>query len=303
MTTPPINPATPLTTQNNVGTSQGNINTGPGATTDPDDSFGDDGSYSGGGDDDGFDGFGDDGFDGFGDDGFDGFGDDGFDGFGDDGFGDDGFGGFGGGSGDPVTGPRATATPLSNTTQTSVNTVPTTPVMTGSVGINGSSPVPTNSASTTPSHTSIAGFSLNPISAQKFGENFLVGWSMTAGTNVTVLVAYNGIPCCNAGPFNNTGGQCDCLISDPNLFDPDGVVNVSAVASNPVSSTPAYIEVEVLKSITQVSFTMLTSYSDFGTGVEGRGSQRNIFPAEHPVKFNCSNTGRFIVHDLAGNYE
>ena len=197
------------------------------------------------------------------------------------------------------TGPGTTVNPISETTQTSVITALTDPVMTGSTGIIGSNPVPTNYASTTPGYTLIAGFSLNPITAQKFGESFLVGWTMTAGTNVTVTVAYNGIPCCNAGPFTNTGGQCDCLISDPNFFDPDGVVNVSVIASNLVSSTPAYIEVEVLKSITQVSFTMLTSYSDFGTGVEGRGSQRNIFPAEHPVQFNCSHTGRFIAHDLA----
>ncbi len=117
---------------------------------------------------------------------------------------------------------------------------------------------------------------------------------MTAGTNVTVAVTYNGIPCCNAGPLTNIGGQCDCLITDPGLFDPDGVVNISAVASNLVSVIPAYIQVEMLKIISQVSFTMLTSYSDFGTGVEGRGSQRNVFPAEHPVKFNCSYTGRSI---------
>ena len=118
---------------------------------------------------------------------------------------------------------------------------------------------------------------------------------MTAGTDVVVTVKYNGIQCCNAGPFTNTDGQCDCFISDPDLFDPDGLVNISVIASNTVSSFPAYIEVEVLKFITQVSFTMLTSYADFGTDVEGRGSQRNLFPAEHPVKFNCSYTGRFVA--------
>ena len=117
---------------------------------------------------------------------------------------------------------------------------------------------------------------------------------MTSGTNVTVTVEYNGVPCCNAGLFTNIGGQCDCLISDPNLFDSDGVVNITVVASNSISSIPAYIEVEVLKDITQVSFTTLTSYSDFGTGVVGRGSQQNVFPVEHPLKFNCSHTGMFI---------
>ncbi|XP_028413717.1 uncharacterized protein LOC114536572 [Dendronephthya gigantea] len=148
-----------------------------------------------------------------------------------------------------------------------------------------------NPVSTTPGYASIAGFVLKPISAQKFGQSFTVVWDMTAGTSVTIAVSYNGIPCCNAGPLTNTGGQCDCLISDPGLFDPDGVVNISAIASNLASSSPTYIEVEVLKVITQVSFTMLTSYSDFGVNIEGRGSQRNVFPAEHPVKFNCSYAG------------
>ncbi|CAB4035305.1 Hypothetical predicted protein, partial [Paramuricea clavata] len=140
-------------------------------------------------------------------------------------------------------------------------------------------------------YASIVGFALNPIPAQEFGQSFSVGWVMTAGTNVTVAITYNGIPCCNAIALSNTGGQCDCLISVSGLFDPDGVVNISAVASNLVSSIPAYIQIEVLKIITQVSFTMLTTYSDFGTGVEGRGSQKNVFPAEYPVKFNCSYTG------------
>ena len=114
---------------------------------------------------------------------------------------------------------------------------------------------------------------------------------MTAGTNVTVSVTYNGIPCCSAGPLTDTGGHCDCVISDPNLFDPDGVVNITAVALNLVSRLPASIEVVILKPISGVSFTTLASYSDFGSGLEGRGSQRNVFPAEHPVKFNCSYTG------------
>ena len=197
--------------------------------------------------------------------------------------------------GSVYTSPGTTTDPLSETTQIDVNTDLTDPVQASSTVITSSNPVPTSSTSTTPGYTSIAGFTLNPISAQKFGESFSVGWTMAAGTDVAVTVAYNGIPCCNAGPFTNTDGQCDCLISDANLFDPDGLVNISVIASNTVSSIPAYIELEVLKFITQVSFTMLTSYSDFGTEVDGRKSQRNLFPAEHPVKFNCSYTGRFIA--------
>ncbi|CAB4029167.1 sushi, von Willebrand factor type A, EGF and pentraxin domain-containing 1-like [Paramuricea clavata] len=189
-------------------------------------------------------------------------------------------------SGTTLSPPSALQTTQSNiggTTQTNLDTGPTNPLTTTSSGITGSTSVPTGSVSTTMGYASIAGFALNPIPAQEFGQSFSVGWVMTAGTNVTVAIAYNGIPCCNAIALSNTGGQCDCLISVPGLFDPDGVVNISAVASNLVSSVPAYIQIEVLKTITQVSFTMLTTYSDFGTGVEGRGSQKNIFPAEYPV--------------------
>ena len=117
---------------------------------------------------------------------------------------------------------------------------------------------------------------------------------MTSGTNVTVTVAYNGIPCCNAGPLTGTGGQCDCLVTDTDLFDHDGMVNISVVALNLVSRESAHIQVEVLKIITQASLTMLTSYSNFGTEVEGGGNQRNVFPAEYPVKFNCSYQGNHI---------
>ncbi|XP_028399330.1 uncharacterized protein LOC114522780 [Dendronephthya gigantea] len=151
-----------------------------------------------------------------------------------------------------------------------------------------SSSIPTNLVSITPGYVSIAGFALNPLSPQEFGKSFTVVWNMTAGTNVTIAVSYNGIPCCNAGPLTNVSGQCDCLMSDPGHFDSDGVVNISAVASNLLSSSPSSIEVEVLKIITQAGFTALASYSDFGVNIEGRGSQGNIFPAEHPVKFNCS---------------
>ena len=169
-----------------------------------------------------------------------------------------------------------------------------------STGTTGSSPILTNSVSTTPGYASIAGFALNPISAQEFGRSFTVVWNMTAGTSVTIAVSYNGIPCCNAGPITNTGGQCDCLMSDPGFFDPDGVVNISAVASNLLSNSPSSIEVEVLKIIAEVSLTILASYSDFGMNIEGRGSQRNVFPAEHPAKFNCSYTGNVSVNSILG---
>ncbi len=36
---------------------------------------------------------------------------------------------------------------------------------------------------------------------------------------------------------------------------------------------------------------MLTTYSQFGSGVGGAGPEHNIFPAEYPVRFNSSYTG------------
>ena len=35
---------------------------------------------------------------------------------------------------------------------------------------------------------------------------------------------------------------------------------------------------------------MLTTYAQFGSGVEGKGPSRDTFPAEYPVKFNVSYT-------------
>ena len=90
-------------------------------------------------------------------------------------------------------------------------------------------------------------FSLNPISAKEFNESIPVIWEMTSGINVTVNVTYNGIPCCSAGPLTTTTGQCDCLISDPALFDHDGVVNISATAWNQISGPEIKsLDVEVM---------------------------------------------------------
>ncbi|CAB3997139.1 neurogenic locus notch homolog 1, partial [Paramuricea clavata] len=135
-------------------------------------------------------------------------------------------------------------------------------------------------------------FRLNEISLQEFGKSIPVIWEMTSGINVTVNVTYNGIPCCSAGPLTNTTGQCDCLISDPDLFDTDGMVNISATAWNRISGPETKsLDIEVLKKIEDISFAMLTTYAQFGSGVEGAGPNRNIFPAEYPVEFNISYTG------------
>lgn len=112
---------------------------------------------------------------------------------------------------------------------------------------------------------------------------------MNSGTDAKVNVTYNGIPACTAGTLTEMEGECNFVIADPGHYDPDGVVNITALAWNLVSGPlTSSIDVQVLKNITEPNFAMLTTFSDFGSGVEGRGSQRNIFPAEYPVKFNCS---------------
>ena len=112
---------------------------------------------------------------------------------------------------------------------------------------------------------------------------------MDDGTNVSVEVYYNDIPCCNANGFTHVGGTCNCLISDSDYFDADGVVDIRVYAWNSVSSEAVNIEVEVQREIKNASISMLTSYSTFGTGVEGRGSLKNVFPAEYPIKISSSN--------------
>lgn len=126
------------------------------------------------------------------------------------------------------------------------------------------------------------------MKTQTFGQVIPVAWNMTEGTNVSVVIFFNDVPCCNSSVFSGIGGTCDCLISDPGSFDPDGVVDIHAVAWNLVSNTSDTIQVKMLKRIVNVSISMLTSYSDFGSGVKGRGNLRNVFPAEYPVRFNSS---------------
>ena len=94
-------------------------------------------------------------------------------------------------------------------------------------------------------------FNLSEISPREFDTSvpIPVTWEMLTGLNVTVNVTYNGIPCCNAGPLTDTGGRCDCLVSDPDLFDPDGVVNISAIARNRRFDQVASINVQVIYSI------------------------------------------------------
>ena len=48
---------------------------------------------------------------------------------------------------------------------------------------------------------------------------------------------------------------------------------------------------QVQKRIEDVSFIMLTTFSQFGSAVQGAGPERNIFPVVYPVHFNGSYTG------------
>ncbi len=136
----------------------------------------------------------------------------------------------------------------------------------------------------------IANFSVPPISAQRFGQNISVVWEMDQGSYVTVEVYYNEILCCSRflnHQLNYVGSQCNCSITDPNLFDPDGVVDFRIYAYNNVSNVTETLEVEVLKVIKNVGISALTSYASWGIGVEGTGPNSNVFPTEYPVKLSA----------------
>ena len=91
----------------------------------------------------------------------------------------------------------------------------------------------------------IENFRLNSILPHEFGENIPVIWQVTSGVNFTVNVTYNQVLCCTAGPLTNTTGQCDCHVSDPNHFDPDGWVTIFATASNKFGTQNDQLAVEV----------------------------------------------------------
>lgn len=133
----------------------------------------------------------------------------------------------------------------------------------------------------------IANFSVTPISAQEFGHNISVVWDMDQGSYVTVDVYYNELLCCNRSNINHVGSHCNCLISDPALFDPDGVVDFRIYAYNNVSNITEILQVEVLKIIHHAKISALTSYASWGVGKEGTGSQRNVFPTEYPVELSA----------------
>ena len=138
----------------------------------------------------------------------------------------------------------------------------------------------------------IANFTVEPLPAQEFGQNISVGWNMDKGSYVTVEVYYNELLCCNRSNINHVGSHCNCLISDPIFFDPDGLVNFRVYAYNNVSNVTEFVEVEVLTIIHDANISALTSYASWGIGVEGMGSQRNIFPSEYPVQFDVTFDGK-----------
>lgn len=94
---------------------------------------------------------------------------------------------------------------------------------------------------------------------------------------------YNSILCCNSSVGHVKQGTCICVVSDPDLYDADGVVDITVIARNVVSNTNTTLQVEVLKKIQNASIKIHSDY-----GLEGPGSLQNTFPAEHPVKFNVA---------------
>ena len=72
---------------------------------------------------------------------------------------------------------------------------------------------------------------------------------MTSGINVTVDVAFNGIPCCSAGPITAITGKCNCSILNQDLFDPNDLVNISATAHNQIGPETYLLMVQVMVSL------------------------------------------------------
>ena len=136
-------------------------------------------------------------------------------------------------------------------------------------------------------HIVIKDLAVEPIPAQEFGKNISVTWSVSDGTYLSILVLYNTILCCNSSVGHIKEGSCICAVSNPASFDPDGMVDITVTAWNLVSNLSLTLQIEVLKKIRDASIQMLTTYSDFGSGVEGVGNLRNTFPAEYPVKFEA----------------
>ncbi len=137
-------------------------------------------------------------------------------------------------------------------------------------------------------HIPITELSVESIPAQEFGKNISIAWTVSNGTYLSIVVWYNTIPCCNSSVSHIKQGSCICAVSDPDLYDPDGVVDIRVVASNLVSNLNTTFQIKVLKKIRDASIITLTTYSDFGSGVEGAGNLGNVFPVEYPLKFSAS---------------
>ena len=117
---------------------------------------------------------------------------------------------------------------------------------------------------------------------------------MDQGSYVTIEVFYNEMLCCNHSMnrhLNYVGSKCNCSITDPNLFDPDGVVDLRIYAYNEVSNVTKTLKVEVLKIIENIAISALTSFASWGIGVKGAGSQKNVYPAEYPVQLSATFDG------------
>ena len=131
----------------------------------------------------------------------------------------------------------------------------------------------------------IQNFTAVPLSVHKFGENLSLKWKMDDGTKVSVAAFYNNISCCNtSGLSYAVDGSCNCLISNPDLFDPDSIVNIRFFAWNSISNKTDEIEVETQSEIQNISISVSPTDSAFGTVIKERPP--NVFPAEYPVRIS-----------------
>ena len=120
---------------------------------------------------------------------------------------------------------------------------------------------------------------LPPIPPKIFGQNVAVPWSMTNGTNVTFSLYLN-----NALVYSSTkSAQGDAFTLTPSHYVSDSTFTVDLRAQNLVSQANLSIQLIIEIELLRIDFMALSTTSDFGTGLPGRGNDNNAFPTEFPV--------------------
>lgn len=126
---------------------------------------------------------------------------------------------------------------------------------------------------------------LPDIPPKILGQNNPINWTMANGTNVTFYLEAEGTTISYSSMKTDTG---DVLITNLSHIDSPGVYLVRLRAQNEVSEANRSIVLIIQDDVTQVTFKTWTTTSDFGSNIPGFGTDKNIFPSEHPVNFTAT---------------